>query len=114
MLDRLSESAWFSILDQGKAYLHGILEENSRPLTGFITPWGLYEWLRIPFGLSSVPVEFQRCMEECLIGLRDDDKCQLYLDGKLVYSKVHLRDLSVLSKRGIKLMGIKCEVLDES
>ncbi len=40
MLDSLSGSAWFSILDQGKAYHQGFLEENSRPLTAFITPWG--------------------------------------------------------------------------
>ncbi|KAL1252662.1 hypothetical protein QQF64_017355 [Cirrhinus molitorella] len=53
MLDSLSGSSWFSVLDQGKAYHQGFLDAESRPLTAFITPWGLFEWNRIPFGLSS-------------------------------------------------------------
>ena len=42
-LDNLGGNSWFSVLDQGKAYHQGIVEENSRHLTAFITPWGLYE-----------------------------------------------------------------------
>ncbi|KAK7886457.1 hypothetical protein WMY93_026078 [Mugilogobius chulae] len=44
MLNSLKGSAWFSVLDQGKAYHQGFLDEASRPLTAFITPWGLFEW----------------------------------------------------------------------
>jgi len=116
MLDALGGSSWFSVLDQGKAYHQGFLDEESRPLTAFITPWGLYQWVRIPFGLSSAPAEFQRSMEHCMAGLRDTI-CLPYLDDNLVHSsnfEDHLEHIRLVLQRyrehGVKLTLTKCEL----
>ena len=37
-LDNLGGNSWFSVLDQGKAYHQGFVQENSRHLTAFIMP----------------------------------------------------------------------------
>uniref|UniRef100_H3B5S1 Gypsy retrotransposon integrase-like protein 1 n=1 Tax=Latimeria chalumnae TaxID=7897 RepID=H3B5S1_LATCH len=112
MLDSLSSSSWFSVLDQGKAYHQGFLDEESHLLTAF----ALYEWVRIPFGLSSAPTEFQRSMEGCLSGLRDYI-CQPYLDDDLVHSsdfEEHVKHVQTVLQRyqqhGVKLTARKCEL----
>ncbi|MES9879782.1 MAG: reverse transcriptase domain-containing protein [Sedimenticola sp.] len=115
-LNNLKGKEWFTLLDQGKAYHQGYVKEECRSFTAFITPWGLYEWLRIPFGLSGAPGCFQQFMEDTLSDLRDKI-CIPYLDDVLVYSKSysqHLEDVRTVLRRlqskGIKLNPAKCKL----
>ena len=88
-------------------------------LTAFITPWGLYEWVRVPFGLSNAPAEFQIYMENCLTDVRDKF-ASLYLDDVLVYSDDfdshvdHLRKVfQIVRENGIKVKAKKCKLFQK-
>lgn len=85
-------------------------------LTAFTTPWGLYEWVRIPFGLTNATADFQRRMEEILGQLRDNC-CVPYLDDIPCYShsfkalvEVVRKVLQELQVHSVKLRPEKCEL----
>ena len=114
ILDSLGGQKWFSSLDMSQAYHQGFIHEDSRKLTAFSTPWSLYEWVVIPYGLRNAPQNFQRYMNEALEELRDKI-CLAYLDDILVFGKnfeEHCENLAtvleVLLKKGIKLNKGKC------
>ena len=93
-----------------KAYHQGYIPEEFQHMTAFSTPWALYEWVRIPFGLQNAPPAFQRFMNKCLGDLKDKI-CEPYLDDILCYAKSfdeHLRNLQQVL-HGLK--AVWCETL---
>ncbi|KRZ48949.1 Retrovirus-related Pol polyprotein from transposon 17.6 [Trichinella nativa] len=79
MLDSLSRAQWFSTLDLASGYLQVEMETQDREKTAFTTPYDLYQFKVMPFGLCNAPATFQRLMETSLRGLVGS-KCLVYLD----------------------------------
>ena len=44
------------------------MTEGAREISAFITPSGLFEWLRMPFGLKKAPQIYQRLIDNALYG----------------------------------------------
>lgn len=87
--------------------------------TAFTTPFGLYEFTRLPFGLCNGPASFQCLMERCL-GDQNMETVLIYLDDIVVFSKViesHLTRLDMvvfrLAAHGLKVQPNKCHLFKE-
>ena len=115
ILENFGGSQFCSILNQGKVYHQIHLSPESRHLTPFITPWGFYEWVRVPFGLMIAPAVFQKFMEQIFQDYRDHFVAS-YLDDLLVFSSdfsSHLKHLQLTLQR-LKKYGVKIKVKNVS
>ena len=120
ILENLGGMKYFSTLDMSKAYHQGFMQEESQKYTAFSTPWALYEWLRVPFGLNNAPPKFQRAISGALEEARDKSGVP-YLDDIISYGRTfngQLDNLILLfqkfRKHGIKLNPGKCELFKTS
>ena len=73
----------FSTVDLNKGYHQLELEENSRPITTFITHKGLYRYKRLCFGINSAAEIFQK-IEEMLQGIEGVKNMS---DNIIIYAK---------------------------
>lgn len=63
-LDFLTGAGWFSTMDLVSGYNQVPVFEKDRPKTAFCTPFDLFEFKHMPFGLCNAPSTFQRLMEQ--------------------------------------------------
>lgn len=82
-LDTLSGSVWFSKLDANSAYWQVSIREADRKKTAFVTRYGLFEHVRMGFGLCNAPATYARVMGLVLSGLTWE-KVLAFLDDILV------------------------------
>jgi transposase InsO family protein len=96
-LDVLSGSSWFSALDLASGYWQVPMHADDIKKTAFITRNGVYEWTRMPFGLTGAVATFQNAMNSLLSGLTWKI-CLVYLDDVLIFSSSFDRHLDALGQ----------------
>ena len=69
ILPKLSKAKVFTTLDAKDGFYQIGLDEESSKKTTFWTPFGRYRYLRMPFGISVAPEEFECKLHEKLTGL---------------------------------------------
>ena len=115
---KLSNSTIYSRLDLVKAYHFVPVNKEDVSKTAICTPFGTFEYVRMPFGLRNAANTFQRFIDDTVRGL---PFVVTYIDDLLIYSetvdqhKDHLRQvLRQLQKAGLCLNKQKTSLFQSS
>ena len=110
---RLNNCTVFTKLDQTKGYYQVPMAKGDILKTAVITPFGLFEWIRMPFGLRNAGCRFQRMMDQIL---GDIPHCFVYVDDLLIaspYATSHLHHVRQVFDRlrlhGLSINPAKCK-----
>ena len=113
-LDTLAGNVWFSKLDANSAYWQINIKPEDRHKTAFHTRYGLFEHVKMGFGLCNAPATYARVMNLVMRGLHWKTALA-FLDDVLIMGRTfedHLSNLGEALKRfrkyGLKLKPKKC------
>jgi len=114
LLDKVGKAKYLTKLDMAKGYHQVRCDDESVPMTGFVTPFGFFRWRYMPFGLRNAPATFSRLVCKLVCGC--ESFCLVYLDDVLIFSNSwsdHMKHLRIIFERvrnaGLTLKRSKCE-----
>ena len=115
LIDQVAGSPYITTLDLTKGYWQVPVAKEDCEKTAFTTPFGLYQFTRMPFGLQGAPATFQRMVDKLLNGL--NEFASAYIDDVIVFSKTwndHLQHLEAilgkLQEAGLTVKQKKCQL----
>ncbi|GFV08847.1 hypothetical protein TNCV_3820901 [Trichonephila clavipes] len=97
LLENVSAAKYISILDLTRGYLQIPLSPRAQKYASFVTTFGTFKPLRLPFGLKNAPYYFSRLMANLLRNC--EDFAVPYLDDIAIFSLAwddhlnHLKDV---------------------
>ena len=99
IFSQLNGAKYFSTLGLRAGYHHIGLTTDLIPKTAFTSPFGKYEYIKVPFGLAQAPAYFQELMTGVL---KDLPFTMAYLDDIIIYSSTpeeHLQHIKTVFKK---------------
>ena len=111
------KAVYFTTLDLMRGYHQVKMTEESKAKTAFACYRGLYQFCRMPFGLTNTPAMFQRLMDKLFNGW---NFVFIYLDDILIASRnfeEHISHVTEVLQRlqdvGLKVKPSKCRFAEK-
>jgi hypothetical protein len=91
-VDKVGNAKYVSKFDLLKGFWQIPLSGRAKEISAFATPYGLYQYKVMPFGMKNAPATFQ-----CLINrlIADIDGCEAYIDV-IIYSNTWETHLEIM------------------
>ena len=86
VVDSTSGCKTLCFLDAYSGYHQIMIKQSDQLTTSFITPFGLFYYVMMPFGLKNTGATYQQCMLKCFIDLIGRT-IEAYVDDIVVKSK---------------------------
>ena len=84
IFSKLNGAKFFSTQDLRAGYHHIPLDKSSIPKTAFNSPFGKYEYIKLPFGLAQAPAYFQELITRIL---KEFNFAIAYLDDIIILAE---------------------------
>ena len=117
LFQKMTHAKYFTTLDLSKGFWQVSMNEEDIKKTAFVTPDGLYEFLKMPFGLVNSSATLVKGLRD-LFG--DANNVSFYVDDIIVYNDTfeeHMKTLEkvlcIIKKANIKLRPTKCHFIKE-
>lgn len=109
-LEYLDAKKCFSILDLKNGFHQVAMDTESIPYTSFVTPFGQYVYIKMPFGLKNGPSVFQRFISTILNDMIRAREIVVYMDDILVATETTKEQLIILQKLLTRLVDYNLEI----
>lgn len=96
----LANKKIFSVIYLKDGFYHVPLSKESKELCTFGTPFGHYQFTKLPFSLTSAPEVFMRETRKCFAGIED---VSIYIDAIIIASdeQSHIAAVEKVFKRAV-------------
>ncbi|MBW0582932.1 hypothetical protein O181_122647, partial [Austropuccinia psidii MF-1] len=101
-LTQLSKARFITSMDALKGFHQNVLTPHARKLLRIISHCGIYEYLRMPFGIKNAPSHYQRMMNTIFPHELSEVWLIIYIDEIIICSEtwqLHLERLSLIPKK---------------
>jgi len=104
LLENMNSILWFCSLGMASGFWVVRMTERAKKISAFVTPFSLFQWTWMPFGLKNAPQIYQRLIDNALYGVlklsgedRHRSTADVFKEGGGIHAPVG--DRSVIRRR---------------
>ncbi|MBW0525979.1 hypothetical protein O181_065694 [Austropuccinia psidii MF-1] len=109
-LTQISQAVYITTINSLKGFHQNLMTPRARKYLRIIVHCGVYEYLKMPFGIKNAPSHFQRMMNEIFLEELSEGWLIIYIDVFIVCSKTWEEHMYRLSRVLTKIQSVNIKI----